>query len=94
MTLPFSAQILDDSSRDKFEKIANFIERHYHISWLEKLTGLDQRYWDFTIKNETLTLHLEHYCGISLFPATDTVNYENAISITKEIVASLQEENI
>lgn len=89
MPLRFSAQILDDSSRDKFEKIATFIEHHYQIKWLERLTGPDQRYWDFTIDNETLTLHLEHYCGISLYPATDTANYENAILITKKIVTSL-----
>ena len=31
-----------------------------------KLSGMDQSYWDFTINEHPVTLHLEHYSGISL----------------------------
>jgi hypothetical protein len=29
---------------------------------------LDQRYWDFEAAGGRLTLHLEHYLGITLYP--------------------------
>ena len=35
----------------------------------EQLDGLEQSYWDIQIGDITVTLHLEHYLGISLFPA-------------------------
>ncbi len=45
--------------------------------WVSKLDGFDQRYWDFKINDCELTLHLEHYLGIILFPTSKT-NYKKA----------------
>ena len=50
-----------------FEKVARLIVKRFKGRFLEKLDGLDQRYWDIEIKGEILTLHLEHYLGITLF---------------------------
>lgn len=56
---------------DLFNRIADLITKEFNAKWVEKADGLDQRYWDFEIENVRLTLHLEHYLGISLFPAKD-----------------------
>jgi hypothetical protein len=54
-----------------FNRIADFIAEEFNGHWLEKVDGLEQRYWDIGIENAVLTLHLEHYLGISLFPAKE-----------------------
>ncbi|MBH3362206.1 DUF3630 family protein [Pseudomonas sp. URMO17WK12:I11] len=59
-----------------FEGVARVLEEGLGGQWKEKLDGLDQRYWDLLVDEHTLTLHLEHYIGISvLIPdsADDTV---------------------
>lgn len=50
-----------------FEKVAEILESELGGSWVEKTDGVDQRYWDLQIKDELLTLHLEHYLGILAF---------------------------
>jgi len=59
--------ISSESNWTLFERIAEFLERELNGIWLEKADGIDQRYWDLKIGNEVLTLHLEHYLGISAF---------------------------
>lgn len=62
------AILSEESDRDFFNRIADFIGDEFNGHWLEKLDGLDQRYWNVKIESVVLTLHLEHYLGISLFP--------------------------
>lgn len=81
----FSIQLSEHSDYERFNRIEHLISSKYEIEWLDKLTGIDQRYWDFKIANETITLHLEHFCGISLYTANETLNHERACEITKEI---------
>jgi len=59
--------ISSESNWTLFERIAVDLERELIGFWLEKTDGMDQRYWDLKIGNEVLTLHLEHYLGISAF---------------------------
>jgi hypothetical protein len=33
--------------------------------------GLDQSYWDICANGRTITVHREHYCGISIFSADE-----------------------
>ncbi|MBA6119281.1 MULTISPECIES: hypothetical protein [Pseudomonas] len=49
-----------------FESVAHKLERGLCGYWKEKIDGLDQRYWDLMVGEQTLTLHLEHYLGISV----------------------------
>lgn len=49
-----------------FEEVARVLEQGLGGRWKEKLDGLDQRYWDLLVDEHTLTLHLEHYLGISI----------------------------
>lgn len=59
--------ISPESNWTLFERIAEVLERELNAVWVEKADGIDQRYWDLKIGNEVLTLHLEHYLGISAF---------------------------
>ena len=79
------AQLSDQSDWKLFNRIAKIIEKEFHGAWVEKLDGLDQRYWDVVIGNTTLTLHLEHYLGISLFPAKVDENLSEANRLVQMI---------
>jgi hypothetical protein len=65
------AHLSENSDWDLFNQIAELITKEFNLRWIEKADGLDQRYWDFEIEDVKLTLHLEHYLGISLFTAKD-----------------------
>jgi hypothetical protein len=49
-----------------FEDVARVLEQGLGGRWKEKLDSLDQRYGDLLVGEHTLTLHLEHYMGISI----------------------------
>ncbi|UFH50502.1 DUF3630 family protein [Pseudomonas sp. KNUC1026] len=49
-----------------FEQVAQKLEQGLGGSWKQKADGLDQRYWDLVVGEQLLTLHLEHYLGISV----------------------------
>jgi len=65
------AHLSEKSDWDLFNQIAELITKKFNVSWIERVDGLDQRYWDFEIEGERLTLHLGHYLGTSLFPTKD-----------------------
>lgn len=70
----FEANLSDESDWNLFNRIADLIANEFNGYWIEKADGLDNRYWDIAIENVILTLHLEHYLGISLFSKYDDVN--------------------
>ena len=77
---------LSDVSDSKlFDRIAELIEREFKCQWAERADGLDQRYWDFVIDGSKLTLHLEHYLGISIFPALGNENLVEANQMVRKI---------
>ncbi|MFD2644275.1 DUF3630 family protein [Pseudomonas japonica] len=49
-----------------FESVAQVLEEGLGGYWKVRNDGLDQRYWDLAVGEQTLTLHLEHYLGISV----------------------------
>lgn len=67
MDSAIEAQITSVSDWDLFDQICTFIQHEFGGVVSKQLDSLDQRYWDFTIEKVPLTLHLEHYLGISLF---------------------------
>ncbi len=81
------ARLSDVSSRRLFDSIAQAIVQHFGGCWIEQLNGFDQRYWDLKINDVVLTLHLEHYMGISLFPAQDAGDLVVANSLVRIIAA-------
>jgi hypothetical protein len=59
-------QISEDADWALFEKIADTLQIEFGGIWTQKLDGFDQRYWDLMIDGQRLTLHLEHYLGVSV----------------------------
>jgi hypothetical protein len=58
--------------------VAELIEGGFGGRWIQKLNGLDQSYWDYSLNGIMLTLHREHYLGISLFPARGETDLKRA----------------
>lgn len=55
------------SDSNDFRLIANILETKLNIRFIDKINGIDQKYWDFDYKDNILTLHQEHYLGVSIF---------------------------
>lgn len=69
-------EVSEKADWELFEDVARVLEKGLGGRWKAKLDGLDQRYWDLLVGEHTLTLHLEHYLGISVVVpdcADDTV---------------------
>ena len=81
----FSAELLRDSNGSVFQLIADELTEVFKIQWKAKLDGYDQRDWDFEYKGITLSLHLEHILGISIFVKKPETNLKNAKKILEEI---------
>ena len=58
----------EESDTDLFQEISKMLEQEINIKWHKKITGIEQRYWDFEVDGFLLTLHLEHYLGICITP--------------------------
>jgi len=80
-----NAELFRDSDGLIFELIANQLSEVFKVQWKTKLDGLDQRYWDFEFKGVTLTLHLEHFLGISILIERSVIDVENAKQVLEEI---------
>ena len=48
-----------------FERIARDLAKSLGGTWVERLDGVDARYWDLDAHAGRITLHLQHYLGIS-----------------------------
>jgi hypothetical protein len=81
----FGVMLFRDSDGSVFQLIANELSEVFNIQWRAKLDGFDQRYWDFEYKGITLSLHLEHVLGISIFVKKPETNIKNAKKILEEI---------
>jgi hypothetical protein len=68
------AAISDDSDWMLFNGVAEAILRRFRGKLVERLDGLDERYWDIEIRGRIVTLHLQHYLGIMLFAAKKEEN--------------------
>lgn len=79
------ARLSATASWELFDSIANAMEIRFGGRWINKLDGFDQRYWDLEIDEVVLTLHLEHYLGISLFPAPNPDQLIAANSLVETI---------
>jgi len=83
-------EITSESNESLFNDIAHYLESAFKGKWATKINGLDQRYWDLEIGPTLLTLHLEHYLGISLFPTNkaDVVESLRLLQKAHELLAS------
>jgi hypothetical protein len=62
--------ISDEADWREFERIADAVCAEFDVRIVERLDGLDDRYWDLRVSEQTVTLHLQHYLGISLFSSS------------------------
>lgn len=60
-------KITKDSDRQLFYDIAKYLESEIGIIFIDKIDGLDQKYWDFELATVIFTLHLEHHLGLSVY---------------------------
>jgi len=60
--------VSDRSDWSLFERVAKRLKSGLRGKWIERLDGLDQRYWDLEAAGGKVTLHLEHYLGITIYP--------------------------
>jgi hypothetical protein len=81
----FGVELIRDSDGPVFQLIADELTKVFNIRWAAKLDGFDQRYWDFDYRGVTLSLHLEHLLGISIFVKKPETNLKNAKKILDEI---------
>jgi hypothetical protein len=58
--------IADEVDWSEFERLAGAICARFDARIVERLDGPDERYWDLEVADQTVTLHLQHYLGISL----------------------------
>jgi hypothetical protein len=59
----------------------------------ERLDGLDQRYWDFSVDNVVFTLHQEHYLGISLWITPESQRLPNVEAVGSKIEDVIRSRN-
>jgi hypothetical protein len=62
--------IADEADWPEFERLAESIRGRFDARIIERLDGLDERYWDLEVAGQTVTLHLQHYLGISLYASS------------------------
>lgn len=78
-------QLASDPDWSLFDNIARDIHGKFGGTWLKKLDGLDQRYWDLKIESAVLTLHLENYFGIILFASNQSEKLEEAQALLQDV---------
>lgn len=61
-------EVSDKSDWGLFNSLAEELKERLRGRWTEQLDGPDQRYWDLGANSGKITLHLEHYLGITVYP--------------------------
>jgi hypothetical protein len=63
-----AGQIAISLSRDSddFVRFAEIARKKLGGKWIAKIDGLDQSYWDLDVQGEKITVHREHYMGVSV----------------------------
>ncbi|KQC31493.1 hypothetical protein [Flagellimonas eckloniae] len=69
MTKSYS-EILISNEPDSglFKSLSDRLRTEFKAELIDRVEDLDSKYFDFKIKDKVLTLHLQNYIGITLFP--------------------------
>ena len=67
-------EISEESDRRLFNGVADAILRKFKGRLIAHLDGFGERYWDIEISGRVVTLHLQHYTGITLFAKNQAAN--------------------
>lgn len=60
-------ELTTEANWHTFEQIAKNICNIFDGDIVEKIDGIDERYWDIVIDKTVVTLHLQRYLGIVVF---------------------------
>ena len=52
---------------EQFEALAEVVRKTLAGTWIERLDQFDQSYWDLDVQGTTITVHREHFLGVSVF---------------------------
>ncbi|MEY8847380.1 DUF3630 family protein [Psychroserpens sp. XS_ASV72] len=63
----YNLQITKSPDSKIFSQVADFIIEKLNGKITEQVDGIEQKYWDFKIDKILITLHSEHYLGISVY---------------------------
>ena len=73
-----------------FDRIARELGERFRGTWSERLDGLDERYWDLDARGGKITLHLQHYLGISVSMAHGLEGHPATQELLEETIALIQ----
>ena len=51
---------------DRFRAIADDVQKKLKGEWRERVDGMDESYWDLEVGGQTITVHRQHYLGVSV----------------------------
>lgn len=83
--------VSDEPDWSLFDRIARALETGLSGTWTERLDGLDERYWDLVVGEGKLTLHLQHYLGISVYPTAGADADEQSLAALERAYTLLSE---
>lgn len=52
---------------ENFKQLAEVVRTKLRGRWTEQLDYFDQSYWDLDVQGNRITVHREHYLGVSVF---------------------------
>ncbi len=72
--------ITNDPDHRIYEKLIELLTSEYKATFVSRIDGLNESYCDFLVEDECITLHLQAYLGILIFPfdlscASSKANY-------------------
>jgi frataxin-like iron-binding protein CyaY len=69
MTKSYSEILISiEPDSELFKSLSDRLRAEFQAELIDKVEDLDSKYFDFKIKDNVLTLHLQDYIGITLFP--------------------------
>jgi hypothetical protein len=77
-------QLSGQPSWSEFERVALSLQVGLSGTWMQKIDGADERYWDLFARGGRLTLHLQHYLGITLYPTSGADAESEAIDLLEQ----------
>jgi len=87
-------EIAPQSDWALFDRIASVLAVELGGTWSERVDSHDERYRDLSTDSGRLTLHLQHYLGISLYPTGGADADARSLSLLDQAQAILARESL
>lgn len=69
MTKSYSEILISNKpDSELFKSLSDRLRAEFKAELIDRVEDLDSKYFDFKIKDNVLTLHLQNYIGITIFP--------------------------